>query len=121
MDKIRINNMKFWTYSGVLPEEQKLGQPIAIDLELRLDLSISGRKDDLTKTINYAEVHQMIVELVNSHRFQLMEALAYRILNKIGKRWKRQLHSALICVHKKYVPMSGIFDDIEIEMEKEYK
>ncbi|MDR1522181.1 MAG: dihydroneopterin aldolase [Streptococcaceae bacterium] len=121
MDKIRINNMKFWTYSGVLPEEQKLGQPIAIDLELRLDLSISGKKDDLTKTIDYAEVHQTIVELVTNERFQLMEALAYRILDKIGKRWKRQLHSSLICIHKQYVPMSGIFDDIEIEMEKEYK
>jgi len=121
MDKIRINNMKFWTYNGVLPEEQKLGQPIAIDLELRLDLSISGKSDDLTQTINYAEVFQMIAELVKGKSFKLMEALALSILDEIGQRWQKQLHSALICVHKQYVPMPGIFDDVEIEMEKEYK
>ncbi|MDR0614625.1 MAG: dihydroneopterin aldolase [Lactobacillales bacterium] len=121
MDKIRINNMKFWTYNGVLPEEQKLGQPIAIDLELRLDLSISGKSDDLTQTINYAEVFQMITELVKSKSFQLMEALAYAILDAIGQRWGLQLYSALVCVHKQYMPMTGVFDDIEIEMEKEYK
>lgn len=121
MDKIRINNIKFWTYNGVLSEEQKLGQPIAIDLELRLDLSISGKSDDLTQTVNYAEVFQMIMELVKSRNFQLIEALAHTILDEIGQRWQEQLHSALICVHKHYVPMPGIFDDVEIEMEKEYK
>ncbi|MDR3156460.1 MAG: dihydroneopterin aldolase [Lactobacillales bacterium] len=120
MDKIRINNMKFWTYNGVLIEEQKLGQQLEIDLEMRLDLSVSGKEDDLTKTVNYAKVHQIITELVSHEQFKLIEALASCILDEMGKYFSDRLCGALIRIRKKYVPMAGIFDDIEIEMERKF-
>ena len=34
MDKIRINNLKFFTKNGVLAEEKRLGQQVEIDLEM---------------------------------------------------------------------------------------
>ena len=35
MDKIRINNLKFFTKNGVLAEEKRLGQQVEIDLEMQ--------------------------------------------------------------------------------------
>lgn len=112
--------MKFWTYNGVLVEEQKLGQQLEIDLEMRLDLSVSGKEDNLIKTVNYAEVYQVVIELVSNEQFKLIEGLASCILDEVGKRFSSRLYSALIRIRKKYVPMAGIFDEIEIEMEREF-
>ena len=52
MDKIRINNLKFFTKNGVLAEEKRLGQQVEIDLEMQLSLAEAGRTDDVTQTVN---------------------------------------------------------------------
>ena len=107
MDKIRINNLKFFTKNGVLAEEKRLGQQVEIDLEMQLSLAEAGRTDDVTQTVNYAEVNELIAQRVNNHSYDLIEGLASAILDDIIK------------IRKYSVPMPGLFDNIEIEMERE--
>lgn len=38
MDKIYVNNMRFYGYHGVFTEENKLGQRFNVDLTVELDL-----------------------------------------------------------------------------------
>ena len=45
-DYIRLNDMRFYAYHGVFPEEKKLGQRFEIDLEISCDLSKAGQNDN---------------------------------------------------------------------------
>ena len=56
MDKIRIQNLTVFANHGVLPEERVLGQKFLISAELYLDTRAAGMQDDLTRTVNYAQV-----------------------------------------------------------------
>lgn len=121
MGKIRIQNLRFFTYNGVLPEERKLGQPIAVDLELILPLSDAGKSDDLTQTVSYAEVTEKVSALIEEKTFLLMESVAYNILELLEENYGKILTGAKVKVRKLSVPMAGIYDHIEIEMDREWK
>lgn len=119
MDKITITGMEFYGYHGVLSEENKLGQRFIVDLELFLDLHQAGKNDDLTASVNYAEVYAIIKELVENREqpFQTIEALAEHIALVIKQQFE-QIHRLNITVHKPGAPVPGIFKDIAVTLER---
>jgi dihydroneopterin aldolase len=80
-DRILLEGMIFHGYHGTLPAERELGQPFVVDIELRLDLSPAGRSDDLTKTVDYGEVHNLARQIVEGEPAGLTETVAERIAN----------------------------------------
>ena len=119
MGKIRINNLKFYTKNGVLKEERVLGQQLEVDVELTMDLTKAGKTDDVMDTVSYAEVNDQISERLARDSFDLIEAVASAILDDIEKVHGDKLQKAMVRIRKYSVPMPGIFDNIEIEMERE--
>jgi len=67
-----------------LPEEKERRQPLAIDLDLAVDLAFAGASDDLADTVDYGLVCQRVEELVvgGSHTV-LLEALAEKIAARV--------------------------------------
>ena len=84
MDLIKINNLKFYTKNGVLPEERVLGQQLEVDIELRLDLAKAGKSDDVADTVSYAEVNEKISQTITTRSFNLIEAVASALLDDIS-------------------------------------
>jgi dihydroneopterin aldolase len=78
-DRILLTDMVFHGHHGTLQAEHELGQPFVVSVELRLDLEPAGTSDDLTKTVNYGEVHRMARDIVEGPPVQLTETLAERI------------------------------------------
>lgn len=78
-DRILLSEMVFHGRHGTLPAEHELGQPFVVSVELQLDLRPAGISDDLTKTVDYSEVHRMAREIVEGRPVQLVETLAERI------------------------------------------
>ena len=78
-DRILLQGMVFHGRHGTLPAERELGQPFVVDVELRLDLRPAGASDDLTKTVDYAEVHRIARKIVDGEPVGLIETLAERI------------------------------------------
>jgi dihydroneopterin aldolase len=78
-DRILLEGMVFHGRHGTLEAEHELGQPFVVSVELRLDLRPAGTSDDLTKTMDYAEVHRMARDIVEGAPVQLIETLAERI------------------------------------------
>ena len=78
-DRILLSEMVFYGHHGTLPAENELGQPFVVSIELRLDLRPAGTSDDLTKTVDYGEVHRMARDIVEGPPVQLIEALAEKI------------------------------------------
>jgi dihydroneopterin aldolase len=78
-DRILLEGMVFFGRHGTLPPERELGQPFVVDLELRLDLRPAGLSDDLTRTVDYGEVHRRAREIVEGPPVDLTETVAERI------------------------------------------
>ena len=75
-DKILLTGMTFYGYHGVRPEERELGQRFVVDLELELDLSAPAASDDLSDTVDYSRVYQVVREIVEGPSRNLLETLA---------------------------------------------
>lgn len=78
-DRILLTDMVFHGRHGTLPAENELGQPFVVSIELRLDLRPAGTSDDLTRTVDYSEVHRVARDVVEGPPVQLTETLAERI------------------------------------------
>ncbi|MGI8865203.1 MAG: dihydroneopterin aldolase, partial [Rubrobacteraceae bacterium] len=63
-DRILLEGMTFFGYHGALPAERELGQRFVLDIEMRLDLKPAGLSDDLSKTVDYGAVHDIVKEIV---------------------------------------------------------
>ena len=78
-DRILLEGMVFHGRHGTLPAERELGQPFVVDVELRLDLRPAGLSDDLTRTVDYGQVHHQVKEIVEGPPAGLTETVAERI------------------------------------------
>jgi 7,8-dihydroneopterin aldolase/epimerase/oxygenase len=78
-DRILLEDMIFHGRHGTLRAENELGQPFVVSVELRLDLRPAGTSDDLTKTVDYGEIHRLARDIVEGAPVQLTETLAERI------------------------------------------
>ena len=78
-DRILLTDMVFHGRHGTLRAENELGQPFVVSIELHLDLRPAGSSDDLTRTVDYGEVHRMARDLVEGPPVQLTETLAEMI------------------------------------------
>lgn len=119
MDKIVLPEMEFYGYHGVLKEEKKVGQPFLISVEMYLDLFPAGVSDDLSKTVNYAEVYQEIKKIAEEKRFDLIEALAHAIGMMILEKY--QVYKVKVIVDKPLAPLPGgnLAARVEIERERQ--
>jgi dihydroneopterin aldolase len=84
MDRVILHDIVVHGRHGVHEHERKTAQPFRVDLELQLDLSRAAASDDLRDTINYAEVHRRIVDIVQTHSYALLEHLASVILDAVA-------------------------------------
>ena len=78
-DSILLTDMVFHGRHGTLHAEQELGQPFLVSVVLSLDLRPAGTSDDLTKTVDYGEVHRVARDIVEGSPVQLTETQAERI------------------------------------------
>ncbi len=78
-DRILLEGMVLHGRHGTLDAERELGQPFVVDVEMRLDLRPAGLSDDLTKTVDYGDVHERTREIVEGPPVGLTETVAERI------------------------------------------
>ncbi|MFD0897048.1 dihydroneopterin aldolase [Loigolactobacillus binensis] len=116
MGLIKINNIQVYTYNGVLPEENRLGQRLEIDVALTVPIETLGTQDKLSQTVSYAEVYTTITEIAKTRQYQLIESLANQISQTILAQY-HLVEKVQLRVRKYSVPIAGIFDNVEIEVQ----
>ncbi len=105
-DRIILDAMRFEGTHGVLPEEQLAPQPFEVDVELALDLRAAGSGDDLARTVDYRRVFDVCREIVESTRFDLIEALAEAIAHELLTGFPA-VHEVTVRVRKPKVRLGG--------------
>lgn len=112
-DQIRVTGIKAFGYHGVLPHEATEGQDFIVDLLITLDLRAASLSDDLTESINYADLAQIAHDNIVGERVQLIERLAGRIAEEISSAYS-QITSVSVTVHKPHAPVTVDFEDISV-------
>ena len=102
---IILNEMKFYSYHGVLPQENIVGAEYKVNLNLETDFSEAAATDNLEGTINYAEVHEAVKEEMNIP-VKLLEHLAYRISKRLFDYFPT-IKSIEITIFKENPPMGA--------------
>ncbi|CAM4517577.1 7,8-dihydroneopterin aldolase [Paenibacillus macerans] len=120
MDKMVLRGMEYYGYHGVFAEERKLGQRFYVDLELELDLREAGAGDDLSKTVNYAEVHELVQGIVQQKSFKLIEALAEHIASSVLDTYT-MVDALTVKVTKPHPPFDIHFEGVTVELYRSRK
>src|SRR5680860_34886 len=85
MFKIFIKNLKLYGYHGVNPEEKKEGQYFVFNIEINIFKDSFKGRDDLSETVNYSEVVNLIKNVNSAKKFDLLESLAEEITIRISR------------------------------------
>jgi 7,8-dihydroneopterin aldolase/epimerase/oxygenase len=82
-DLLVLEGMSFYGHHGETEEERTVGNRFHVDVEIRIDLSEAGRSDHIADTLDYAHAFVLIREIVEDHRYNLLEAVADRIATRL--------------------------------------
>ncbi|WP_127143376.1 dihydroneopterin aldolase [Pelagibacterium montanilacus] len=114
-DRIILAGLAFYGYHGVMMEENALGQRFRIDLELGMDLGPAAKADEVSATISYADVYDLVKEAFEERRFKLIEALGLHIMQRLFGRFDR-LDWIRIRVRKPEAPLPIVAGEAAIEI-----
>ena len=111
---IRLDDMRFYAYHGVMEQERRVGGYYLVSLAVETDLTKAARTDDVADTINYAE----LFELVKSEMAipsKLLEHVAGRIGQHAMKRFER-IMALTVKVTKENPPMGADCKGASVEL-----
>ena len=115
MDLIHVNDMEFYGYHGVFPEETKLGQRFRLTVSLAVELSEAGRTDDLERTVNYGEVYSVCRSVVEGEPRKLLEAVAEHLAQRLMADFPL-VAGVRIQLVKPDPPIPGYYKSVGIEI-----
>jgi len=81
LDTLYINDLIIPCIIGVFENERKEKQQVIINVALSVDTQKAGKSDDLKDTVNYHDLSQQIIQMVENSKFYLLEKLAQEIAN----------------------------------------
>lgn len=104
---ISLDNLKFYAYHGVLPQETAVGTYYTVSVRLTFTAGRGAMEQDkLEETINYAEVYDDIKSIMQIPH-KLLESVAYDIA-KVLLDHHACIQEAWIRVSKDTPPIRGV-------------
>ena len=77
-----LDDLYFFAYHGVAPQETMVGNEYALSLRLKTDITRAMATDDVADTLNYAEIYQAIKEEMEIPS-KLLEHVGGRIVRRL--------------------------------------
>lgn len=117
-DYLRLNEMVFYGYHGVLPEERALGQRFIVNVEIQTDLRAAGQSDELARALNYAEVFRAVEKILTGPSRQLLETLAEGVAQAVLEDF-RLAEAVAVSIRKPSPPIAGaVLASAEVHIER---
>ncbi|HKY33953.1 MAG TPA: dihydroneopterin aldolase [Candidatus Polarisedimenticolia bacterium] len=114
-DRIIVGGIKFHAYHGLTRLEREVGVRCSIDVEMEVDLSPAIASDRLADTIDYREIHRIVLEIGQDRRsFHLIESLGGKIAEEILARFA--VGEVTVRVRKETPIIDGIVDYIGVQV-----
>ncbi|WP_041775567.1 dihydroneopterin aldolase [Blastococcus saxobsidens] len=116
-DRIAVHGIRAHAHHGVYAFERERGQMFRVDAVLELDTTAAAMGDDLTRTVDYADLAQQLHAVLNGEPVNLLETLAQRLADVC---LRNQLVEAVeITVHKPEAELGVPFDDVTVTIRRQ--
>jgi dihydroneopterin aldolase len=109
---INLAGLKVHAYHGVLPHETAYGQEFLIDCNYLVE---AQSEDELTSTVSYAAIADLLVITATSNTYQLLETLANQLLAAVLAHSPKIIR-VMITVHKPMAPIDHEFQDVSVSV-----
>jgi 7,8-dihydroneopterin aldolase/epimerase/oxygenase len=115
-DLLVLEGMSFYGYHGETEAERTLGNRFRVDVEIRMDLSVAGRSDDIADTLDYSHAFALIRVVLEDHQYRLIEAIADRVAATLLE--DARIQSVKVRVGKQ-PPIAGSIDRCSVIIERQ--
>ncbi len=112
---IEVSGIKIYAFHGCLPEEAEIGGHYRVDVMLNTDFTGAAKLDDLSKTVDYVEIHKIVAEEMKI-KSKLIEHVGQRIITRLKKEIQK-IDFIRIKVTKLCPPINGDVDSVAIIIE----
>lgn len=119
-DRITLTGLECFGHHGVLDFEKRDGQRFFVDATCWLDFRDAAAADDLTLTMNYAELAEVINDIVTGPSRDLIETVATEIADTVLARFPT-LYAVEITIHKPDAPINLPFADVAVTARRSRK
>jgi len=112
LSTIHISGIKFYAHHGCLEEETAIGGDYIVDISIQTDFRKAAAKDDLSKTVDYVTVCEIVREEM-AVRSKLIEHVAARIGDALIRKLPR-VEEAEVKVTKLNPPVHAHIDSVSV-------
>ena len=120
MDNVIIKGLEVFANHGVLEEEKRLGQKFIINIVAHLDLSKAYKTDNLSETVNYAEICKFVEKYMKENTFDLIETVAGRIAEELLIIYDL-INEIDVEVVKPWAPIGVNLDSVSVKINRKWK
>ena len=110
-----IDNLEVFANHGLFEEENKLGQKFIFDIECELNYKKAMFSDEMTDSISYADIAEVVVKTATTNTFNLLERLAGEILKNIFTEFS-QIENIKLKINKPGAPIKYHFEKCGVEV-----
>ena len=111
---IFLENVRFYSYHGVAPQETAIGNEFIINLRLKTDFGKATETDEVEDTVSYADIYATLKEEMELPS-KLLEHVCGRIVNRLFRDF-RNIREIEIKLAKRNPPMGADIDSAGVEM-----
>lgn len=117
-DHILLQGMIFHSHVGVLDSEKQNGQDFEVDVTIHCRRLPAVENDQLSETIDYSQAFQVIRQIVEDTRCDLIERLAGLIAESLFRRFALA-EAVEITIRKPHAPIDGRFTAMGVNIFRE--
>lgn len=110
-----IDNLEVFANHGLFEEENKLGQKFIFDIECELNYKKAMFSDEMTDSISYADIAEVVVKTATTNTFNLLERLAGEILQNIFTEFPK-IENINLKINKPGAPIKYHFEKCGVEV-----
>lgn len=115
-DLITLSGLRVHGRHGVFDHEREAGQDFIVDVSLRTSTAEAAAGDDLSRTVDYGALADLLAEIVAGEPVNLIETLAERLADAcLGLD---RVAAARVTVHKPQAPINQQFSDVAVTIER---
>jgi dihydroneopterin aldolase len=115
-DRLLLEGLQFFGHHGDVEAERALGGRVDVDVEIRADLSVAGRSDDLSDTVDYVRCYDAVRHVVETRQHNLLETVAEGIA--VALLADERIESVRVRVAKQ-PPIAGVFQRFAVVIERD--
>ena len=97
---INLSKIECFGKHGIYDNEKNNEQKFFVDIHININ---DFEEDDISKTINYEEVVDLVIKIVERESFDLIESLSKNIVKKIVNQYQKEnlrINEIKATVHK---------------------